>query len=152
MNIKNYYRRPRIITVIAEGMDTTVWNKFGKEYRGRVRGELLGRETATVHPVATWMSPRMKRSQSPLAVCFQYGTTRTRQRVLNRLYICIFINMPVWHLHCREMNLSVLQFCNVILWYNLRLHHRICPHGFPSQLIGNVCKAAVINRARLSGH
>ncbi len=50
-----------------------MWDKFGREYRGRVRGELLGRGTATVHPVATWMSSRMKRSRSPLAVCFSTG-------------------------------------------------------------------------------
>ncbi len=29
----------------------SVWNKFGRGYR--VRGELLGRWVATVHPVAT---------------------------------------------------------------------------------------------------
>ncbi len=49
---KNYYRRPRIITLIALGWDTTGWNTFGRECRGRVRGKLLGRGTATMHPVA----------------------------------------------------------------------------------------------------
>ncbi len=44
------------------------WIKFGKGYRGRVKGELQGTGTAIVHPVATWISPPTKRSQSPLAI------------------------------------------------------------------------------------
>ncbi len=31
---KNYYRRPRIITVIVLEWDTTGWNKFRREYMG----------------------------------------------------------------------------------------------------------------------
>ncbi len=40
---------------------------------GRVRGELMGRGTVIVHPVANWTSPPIKRSQSPLAACSSTG-------------------------------------------------------------------------------
>ncbi len=46
---------------------------FWRQYRGRVRRELQETGTAIVHPVASWIFPSTKRSQSPLAVCFSAG-------------------------------------------------------------------------------
>ncbi len=50
----------------------TLLKELFSKIRGWVRRGLLGRGTATVHPVATWMSP-----QSPLAILVQHWTTRT---------------------------------------------------------------------------
>ncbi len=48
---------------------------------GGVRVWLLRWGTASVHPVATWMPPRMKHSQSPLAVCSSAGLLEHWTRV-----------------------------------------------------------------------
>ncbi len=46
---------------------------MGGSIGGRVRGELLGKGTTTVRPLATEMSQRMERSESPLAACSSTG-------------------------------------------------------------------------------
>ncbi len=50
---KNFYRRPRIIAVIAKGGIRQDGTNSGGNMGGRVRGELLGRGTAIMYPVET---------------------------------------------------------------------------------------------------
>ncbi len=65
---ENYYRRPRIIAVIAKGVGYDRVKQIREGISERVRGELLGRGAAIVHLVETGMSPRMKCSQFSLPV------------------------------------------------------------------------------------